>query len=653
MRLVTCLAVAVLAAAISFVAAGGAWASEQDSSYQPTRPLYGGWNLITWTGADSTVGEFRSEIGSVADVLRVSSERPTFSGAPLAGDARLETGDILWVRLDLPTGHSAEWTVETELREQAVVLRAGLNAVGWPGRDIVRGEDLVAAASSALQGIAIWDGESQGWRLALPRKLPPLDPGTRIRTGDAFFVWADQLTTWRRPTGLTTTLVFGDSIGTADRRTATASLAAAEAMLASTFALHPPALEILIVSSWLELATLSGNDQYAEQVEGGCPGTPAEYILVNRSCTLATGVGQDSLGELFSKSIGEGSRHGEFWAVTAWAQFKLSPDPDAAREAYIEESRAVPCTLQQPEACDMRPIWYLWTTYLIERFGRHQLVEFLASPASTANGGYLEVFGTEIEVLLDDFERYRAVVAPPVGATGDRVLISGAEALAEESRIRKIVADVEQFFFDEFGFPTNSRTWRVTSITGTSGGDECGLGSSAAVFIGPACLLAPAVYAHEYFHHMQREWGELTPSSYAGGPEWELEGQATYWEAQFEARAGNSQHYGARRQGWIEAATDESTPALDDPELANAPGFPEYSLGALAAEMLASIAGRHAIQDWYAARVAAYHDTKDFEVPEQRGFRETYGMLMDEFHRQFAEWRAAGFPPLDEEGATP
>ena len=96
-----------------------------------------------------------------------------------------------------------------------------------------------------------------------------------------------------------------------------------------------------------------------------------------------------------------------------------------------------------------------------------------------------------------------------------------------------------------------------------------------------------------------------------------------------------------------------SAPALNDPALANSEHTAEYWLGALAAEMLASIAGRHAIRDWRTAMVAAYHDTWDFEIAEQRGFQETYGMTLDEFYKRFAAWRADGFPPLDDGSATP
>ena len=463
-------------------------------------------------------------------------------------------------------------------------------------------------------------------------------------------MWTDQPTTWSRPTGLTATLVFGDSITTTDRRTATASLATAETMFASTFGLHLPAIELQIVSSWSELAVLSGNDKYANWNEGGCSGLEDLFILVNRSCESAAEVGAHSLGRLLFSSIEVRPPHGEVWGASTWGIFILSPSPDAAHAAYIEDSRAVPCTLRQPAACDMRPIWYLWTTYLIDRFGAPLLAKFIANPTKTPDT-YLEAFGIEIDLLLDEFERHRAVVAPPVGITGDRILISGPEALLEESRIREIVAEVEQFFSDEFDFPAGSLTWRVTSITGTTSND-CGWGSYAAVFVGPACLRAPHVYAHEYFHHMQSAWGTLTSNSYVATPEWELEGQAHYWDTLFRAKDDET-IYESVRSGWVASAAMTSAPVLTDPALANSEHEAEYWLGALAAEMLASIAGKHAIRDWYAAKVAAYSGARDFEIAEQLGFQETYGMTLDEFYRQFAAWRADGFPPLDGGSATP
>ena len=619
---------------------------EDPAEYTVTRPLYGGWNFLSWVGDDADVSDFKRSIPEIAEVLRTPSRWPDTNVVPLTDADRLRSGDVLWVRVDLLFGDSADCTIDADLVERDVSLHRGLNVIGWPGRGLVRGEDLIETAVGTPQVISIWDGASQSWQLITPQDTSPLGRGTLIRTGDAFLMWTTRPATWLRPTGLTTTLVFGDSINATDQRTATESLAVAETMLASTFGYTPLAIELQVVSSWSEQAVLSGNDQYADMPAGGCPGTSSRFILVNRSCDSAAEIGARSLGALF-ETIGPWSPHGEAWGASTWGRFILSPSPDARREAYVEDSRAVPCTLRQPAACDMRPIWYLWTTYLIDRFGARLLVEFMASPTPPPDA-YLEVFGVEIEVLLDEFEHYRAVVAPPVSATGDRILISGPDALLEEARIREIVADVEQFFSDEFGFPTASQTWRVTSITGT-GTNDCGLGSYTAVFVGPACFLSPRVYAHEYFHHMQRAWGLRE----WGGPEWELEGQAHYWDTLFSAKDDGT-IYERNRSRWVAAAALASAPALDDPGLANTDHrADEYWLGALAAEMLASIAGRHAIRDWYAAALASFGDGQDYEIAEQRGFQETYGMTLDEFYKRFAAWRADGFPPLNEEDAKP
>ena len=152
---------------------------------------------------------------------------------------------------------------------------------------------------------------------------------------------------------------------------------------------------------------------------------------------------------------------------------------------------------------------------------------------------------------------------------------------------------------------------------------------------------------------MQRAWGTLTPNLHVASPEWELEGQANYWDTLFSAKDDGTIYEDARSR-WVAAAALASAPALDDPGLANTDHpADEYQLGALAAEMLASIAGKHAIRDWYTAMVAAYDDTQDSEIAEQRGFQETYGMTLDEFYRQFAAWRADGFPQLDGGSATP
>ena len=132
-----------------------------------------------------------------------------------------------------------------------------------------------------------------------------------------------------------------------------------------------------------------------------------------------------------------------------------------------------------------------------------------------------------------------------------------------------------------------------------------------------------------------------------------MEGQAHYWDTLFLAK-DDVTIYERRRSGWVANAAMASAPALNDPALANLDHGPEYWLGALAAEMLASIADRHAIRDWYTAALASFGDGQDYGGDrDQRGFQETYGMTLDEFYGRFAAWRADGFPPLDERSATP
>lgn len=165
--------------------------AEAPAEYTVTRPLYGGWNLLSWVGDDADVSDFKRSIPEIVEVLRASSRWPDVDEVSLSAADRLRSGDLLWVRLDLPLGESADWTIDADLAERDVPLRRGLNVIGWPGRDMIRGEDLVGAATDAPQAITVWDGASQNWRLAVPRELSPRSIEERA--------FAPAMRSWRGP----------------------------------------------------------------------------------------------------------------------------------------------------------------------------------------------------------------------------------------------------------------------------------------------------------------------------------------------------------------------------------------------------------------------------------------------------------------------
>ena len=646
-RLLAVLGIVVLAITASVSVFQTAHADEHDASYQTSRPLYAGWNLIAWPDGDSTVHDLRQAVPGVSAVHRLA----TIRSAPerLDDDSALRRGAIYWVRVD-GSEEAANWRVGSDLSARRFDLESGINLVPWMGRDSVQLSDVTATRHGSAVGTFMWDAVNQVWRHLEPEGMAV------VRTGDVLIVHALEPSSWVLPTGVRGNFEFGPSVTDTQRRAVAIETATIETTLAQNFAFHPASYTIFVATTWRELSKVADRSEWSERTEGGCP-PGGNTVLLNRSCSVAADMAFDvsytALHATFDWLEHWAPREG--WSLGTWLRNHRPNDASgpAKHERTVQESRVVATPIDAPSDADLRPLWYLWTDWLIQQFGGAALVRYLRQPQSlTSYDAYHRAFGQTEEELYRDFAHYRSVVAPPIARDGDRILLSGAEVLENEQQVRQTIANVEQFFLREFSFSPDDIIWQVTSIEGSSAENDCGLGSYSAVFVGASCFLVPSVYAHEYFHHMQQTWGTLEPNAYISGPEWEVEGQAHYWDTLFGAKDDET-IYESARSGWVADAAMASAPALNDPALANLDHGPEYWLGALAAEMLASIAGRHAIRDWYAAMVAAYRDTQDFEIAEQRAFRETYGISLDEFYERFAAWRAEGFPPLAEGGVTP
>ena len=641
-RLFAFLGIVVLAIAVSVSVFQTTHADEHDVSYQTSRPLYAGWNLIAWPGDDSTVHDLRQAVPGVSAVHRLAS----IHSAPerLDGDGVLRHGTIYWVHVN-GDNETADWRVGSDLSAKHFELESGINLVPWMGRDSVQLSDVTTTQQGSAVGTSMWDAVNQAWRHLEPE-------GTAvIRTGDVLIVHALEPSSWVLPTGIRGSFEFGPSITDAQRRTVAIEVATVETMLAQDFDFHAAEYTIFFATTWREMSQVADRPEWSDDEEGGCPPS-GEFVLLNSICRraddLAVPVTSWAMEVTFDLLVG--SR--EQFILGNWVRFHLPGNTSgpAQHDQVVRDTRFITTSIDDPGDADVRPLWYLWTDWLIQQFGGPALVRYMRQPQSplTSDDEYHRAFGRTEEQLYRDFANYRSVVAPPIARDGDRVLLSGAEALENEQLIRQTIANVEQFFSREFDFSPDGITWNVTSIKGSSPLTDCGVGSYVAVFVGASCFLLPDVYAHEYFHHMQLAWASPGPAAIISGPAWDMEGHAQYWQILFLAEDDET-IYERVRSGWVAKAAMDSAPVLNDPEFAISGTGAEYWLGALAAEMLASIAGRHAIRDWYMARVTAFRDTQDSEP----AFRETYGISLDEFYERFAAWRADGFPPLAERGATP
>ena len=222
----------------------------------------------------------------------------------------------------------------------------------------------------------------------------------------------------------------------------------------------------------------------------------------------------------------------------------------------------------------------------------------------------------------------------------------------KQAEIRALVADLRNFFDDYaagksapepllvLSYDQEALRRRFKEIEGYEHtGAICGVRSvSLYISLEPVCG-RPAVFAHEYFHHLQGATapGHLLPSYGEGystqGPWWLTEGAAVYSSLSYTVARG-IESYHVERDRMIRKAR-ESTRNLVHLELAegffNEYPFGSYEVGFLAVEWLARHSSDASILRYY--ELLPQHDTW------QAAFEDAFGIAVSEFYESFEVYR--------------
>ncbi len=549
-----------------------------------------------------------------------------------------------------------------------VDLQTGANVLRWLGADDVPLADALRGLDLAhVFGVMLWNADNQSWdaypvRDLQVRELTPSAPTVKYGDRMALYLLADQ--SWNRPVEPPGVIHFSPELPEAVRERVADEVRRAERLLAERFGAVQDRYTIFVAQDWDDAHTLLTDHGRtpgfpSARPSGGCPGVGGTYslMLVNRSCVdhiakiAGTLVAVESVRAARLRTLLDYSL---WYGYTAYVGF-ASLGPDRERDqasAYLSEARSVTVPLAElglvDARFDIRPLQFLVIRYLAETFGDQSLIRYfdhLAASGVTVTA-LDHAFGLSRDEFYSGVESYRRMVAPPFSTETDRVIILGTLAEARADEIRQIVADVEQWFVDAFGFLADGVAWRVDSRD-----PGCGL-ASAAIRIGALCLLDGGTYAHEYFHVLQSAWS--FPERYNvlnSYPPFMLEGSAEYVALKYAAGAFD-EAWSDAREPLVTAARGYDI-ALDDPRLENSSGSPEYALGALATEWLEAYSDGKSVAEYYRAlsvqsRLAPEVEDRSVASPRARAgeqvFRQFWGIGTEEFYAHFACWRARGFP---------
>ncbi len=187
----------------------------------------------------------------------------------------------------------------------------------------------------------------------------------------------------------------------------------------------------------------------------------------------------------------------------------------------------------------------------------------------------------------------------------------------QRSEIRKGMEDIITSFAERFG--AYAPELKV-SVSDTEPGCWARPGFLKLVESFLACPV------HEYFHVLQFTLAEGRPR----GPEWLVEGSATYAEEAYEEG-------GLEFRRWIAPASASHVASIRNPGDAH-PSRLNYHLGFLAADWLVEHAGEPSLLDYYRLLPSS--------GSWEEAFGSAFGLTTDEFYDAFEAYRAEVAPPL-------
>lgn len=198
----TALFAIVVAAVLGAGSASIGRAAAQTPPLERVVDLAPGWNLVGWTGPDTTAAEAATGVEDAAPtLLAYDAAAATFRTfdpllpAALSDLENVPSGGAVWVRSESP----ARWTQPADAFGGVVELAPGYNLVTWTGPTHVLAEEAFAPIAATLEVAFWWDpllGRYLSYRTG---PTAPLSDLRVLHYGDALWVRVTEATSWTQP----------------------------------------------------------------------------------------------------------------------------------------------------------------------------------------------------------------------------------------------------------------------------------------------------------------------------------------------------------------------------------------------------------------------------------------------------------------------
>ena len=158
------------------------------------------------------------------------------------------------------------------------------------------------------------------------------------------------------------------------------------------------------------------------------------------------------------------------------------------------------------------------------------------------------------------------------------------------------------------------------------------------------------VLAHEYAHVAQTYSGGFL-AYFPNTPLWMLEGVAEWVESIYESQNGGRSYQALQSGNWWTARQARNRYALDDPGLCGCPPhYAAYTMGFVAAERLAQLAGEQAIFDFWPNLRRAEQNRQGSTGPYSKtiaeAFEATFGITLADFYATFDDYLNGDRPSI-------
>ncbi len=638
-----------------------------------TTRLYPGWNMVGWLSDTTTIAELFETIPELREVVAWDAEEQEFQRSAWTstehGLAELTPGQGIWLDIDGDTAF--DW--ERPVSEDYVLLslQAGANLVGWSGPDGFPMEDAVRRFGDALHYAYRWDAEGQRFDRYVPDGGGWNSLGELSR-GDALWVGlAEEARWWQSGTG-GTRFAFDEGVSGARRAEIQRALTHVIGFFAERYAIEPPAFTLstgegaptAAVTLFAMTPPATEYEVYSDlSVDTFTKGEQLEIDLAHEyfhvlQANLARGPGSPSW-------MTEGSAT---YAAAVYAASMLARDSATIRQSWLHDSATFTGKLKELEVgaassrhfrrvYDLGAMGVDWLVghsarrggapaganpgeplSLREQAEHESFIEHyrLLLTSETWQEAFETAFGVGPGDFYREFERYREELAGPI------VLFFGDVPEATRAAYKALATSTYTFLVERLGvrpftyfsyIAADEESGRQASETRSF--CQGGLGTFV-VYYELTCgtTLTGENYLWRYFWaatwnvDLGGRWLELGIQKYV-----ENRYAASTYDTVLDRQTFFASHFDSITLS--ELVDRDSWEPLRGPE--------KWALAFVAVDRLIAKAGEGALKEY--VRLAPRTDANRADYQHSAGswqaaFEQAFGLTVEEFYEDFAEYRA-------------